>query len=423
MSILLVIAILTVLVSSMCSLFEATLFSTRMGALEAASTEGKHRSQAERFIRMKSNIAEPTSAILILNTIANTAGATMCGMYAAQVFGTQWVPAFSGVLTLGILFVGEILPKTYGALHWRSLWHLTVWPLAAMQKGLRPLIQITEGFANLFTGNKSSPIVTEGEIQATIRLGKEEGEISSSELRLLSSIFSFDETTTRQVMVPRSEVVLFDVEWPLSKCFAVAKETKHTRYPLCSGSLDQAIGLVHMKDLLGMSPDRELDLRSVARPLRHVPDTLPISRLMREMQSSRQQMAVVDDEYGTPVGIITMENILEQIVGAVQDEFDAETPEIVPEEAHVFRVQGHLPLDHINRDLGLDLYSNEADSLSGLLVSRMKRLLKTGDRIQLHGATAEVLEEQRGRATLVRMRLTTEEDDGASGKTERNQQN
>lgn len=420
MSILLVIAILTVLVSSMCSLFEATLFSTRMGALEAASTEGKHRSQAERFIRMKSNIAEPTSAILILNTIANTAGATMCGMYAAQVFGSHWVPAFSGVLTLGILFVGEILPKTYGALHWRSLWHLTVWPLAVMQKGLRPIIQITEGFANLFTGNKSSPIVTEGEIQATIRLGKEEGEISSSELRLLSSIFSFDETTTRQVMVPRSEVVLFDVEWPLSKCFAVAKETKHTRYPLCSGSLDQAIGLVHMKDLLGMSPDRELDLRSVARPLRHVPDTLPISRLMREMQSSRQQMAVVDDEYGTPVGIITMENILEQIVGAVQDEFDAETPEIVPEEAHVFRVQGHLPLDHINRDLGLDLYSNEADSLSGLLVSRMKRLLKVGDRIQLHGATAEVLEEQRGRATLVRIRLTTEEDGGASEEMDRN---
>jgi CBS domain containing-hemolysin-like protein len=406
MSALVMIAILTVLVSSMCSLFEATLYSTRMGALEAASAEGRHRGLAERFIRMKSNIAEPTSAILILNTVANTAGATVCGMYALQVLGAQWVPAFSVILTLAILFVGEILPKTYGALHWRSLWHLTVWPLAVMQRGLAPMVRVTQGFAQLFTGTKSSPIVTAGEIQATIRLGRKAGEISPSELALLSSIFHFDETLTRQVMVPRGEVVFFDVHWPLSKCIAVAKESKHTRYPLCANSLDQAVGLVHLKDLLGMPADRELDLRSVARPLRHVPDTLSISRLMREMQSSRQHMAVVDDEYGTAVGIITMENVLEQIVGAVQDEFDAESPEIVPEEPDVFRVQGHLPIDRINRDLGLELYSHEADSLSGLLVLQTNRLLKVGDKVQLRGANAEVLEVQGGRATLVRIRLT-----------------
>jgi CBS domain containing-hemolysin-like protein len=409
MSALVAIALLTVLVSSLCSLFEATLYSTRMGALEAASADRRHRGLAERFIRMKSNIAEPTSAILILNTVANTAGATVCGMYAVQVLGPRWVPAFSIILTVAILFVGEILPKTYGALHWRHLWHLTVYPLALLQKVLAPLVWVTQGFAELFAGTKSTPVVTEGEIQATIRLGRRAGEISPAELTLLSSIFRFDETLTRQVMVPRSQVVFFDSQWSLSQCFALARKTKHTRYPLCIHSLDQTIGLVHMKDLLGIPPDQQLDLRTVARPLRHVPDTLSISRLLREMQSSRQHMAIVDDEYGTPVGIITMENILEQIVGAVQDEFDAETPEIVPEEPNVFRVQGHLPVDRVNRDLGLELYSDQADSLSGLLVLQMNRLLKAGDQVRLRGATAEVLETQGGRATLVRIRLTGDE--------------
>ena len=166
---------------------------------------------------------------------------------------------------------------------------------------------------------------------------------------------------------------------------------------------------MHLKDLIGIPPDRELDLRSIARPLRHVPETLPISRLMREMQSTRQHMALVDDEYGTAVGIITMENILEQIVGAVQDEFDTESPEIIPEEPDVFKVQGHLPVDRINRELGLDLYSHQADSLSGLLVLQMNRLLKVGDKVRLRGASAEVLEEQGGRATLVRIRLNAGE--------------
>ena len=233
MSVLVVVAILTVLVSGMCSLFEATLFSTRMGALEAASAEGKHKSLAKRFIRMKSNIAEPTSAILILNTIANTAGATICGMYAAQVLGSEGVLAFSVVLTLAILFVGEILPKTYGALHWRSLWHLTVWPLAAMQRGLAPIIKVTQGFARLFTGSKVPPAMTGDEIQATIRLGRKEGEISASELTLLSSVFQFDETLTRQVMVPRNEVIFFAVQWPSSRCFEVVKEQQHTRGIRC----------------------------------------------------------------------------------------------------------------------------------------------------------------------------------------------
>ncbi len=404
MTILLAVAGLTVLISSMCSLFEATLYSTRLGSLEAERAEGKHVRLAERLIAMKANIARPTSAILILNTVANTAGATLCGMYAAQVLGSVWVPAFSVGLTVAILFVGEILPKTYGATHWRNMWHLIVWPLTLMQKGFSPLIRVTQAFSGFFTGGLGVPAVTEDEIRADIHLGRKAGELSASELQLLNAVFHFDDMLARQVMVARRDVVFFDVHWSLEKCLEIAKETRHTRFPLCIGSLDEVIGLVHVKDLLGLTDDDGM-LRSIARPIRHIPETLPISRLLREMQSTHQQMSLVDDEFGSVVGVITMENVVEQIVGAVQDEFDSEPPEIVPEGADTFKVSGQLPIERVNRELGLDLYAPDVDTLSGLLVSRLNRLLKVGDRIRLRNAVAEVVEEQGGRATQVRMRL------------------
>ena len=406
MVLLLVAAGLTVLMSSICSLFEAILFSTRMGALEAERAEGRRSGLAERFMHMKSNIAQPTSAILVLNTIANTAGATFCGMYATQILGSSMVPAVSAILTVAILFVGEILPKTYGATYWQKLWHFIVWPLIIMQRGLAPVIKVTQAFANFFTGSHSSPTITEDEIQASIRLGRKAGELSRAELQLLNAVFHFDDMSVRQIMVPRKDVTFLEASWPLKKCLEVAKKTRHTRFPLCCGSLDTVIGLIHIKDLLGVTEGDDFELRSIARPLRHIPETLPISRLLREMQSTHQHMALVDDEYGTVVGVATMENVVEQIVGAVQDEFDSESPDIAPEGPRTFKVKGQLPLEIVNRECGLDLYSADVETLSGLLVSRLGRLLKAGDRVQLRGATAEVVEERGGRADLVRIHLS-----------------
>ena len=406
MTVLMVAAALTVLISSACSFFEAVLYSARMGALEAERERGKHSALANRLIRMKSNIAEPTSAILILNTVANTAGATLCGMYATQVLGPGMVPIVSAALTLAILFAGEILPKTYGATHWLRLWHLIVWPLTVLARSLAPVIKVTQSFAGLFTGGHGVALITKDEIQASIRLSRKAGELSSTELKLLHAVFRFDDTFVRQVMVPRTDVVFLDVSWTLKECLEVAEQTRHTRFPLCRGSLDDVVGLVHVKDLLGLDQSADFDLPSIARPLQHVPETLPISRLLRDMQRTHRHMVVVDDEYGSVVGIATMENLLEQIVGAVQDEFDFEPPEINTEGPDVFLVKGQLPLERINRECNLDLFSPDVETLSGLMVSLVGRLLEVGDRVRLDGATAEVVEEEGGRANLVRLRVT-----------------
>ena len=410
MVLLVIAATVTVMVSSMCSLFESILFSTRVGVLEAERADGRHSRLAARFMDMKSNIAEPTSAILVLNTVANTAGATFCGMYATQVLGSALVPAVSVVLTLAILFVGEILPKTYGATYWRSLWRFIVWPLTVMQKGLRPVIRVTQAFANFFTGSRSGPSITEDEIQASIRLGRKAGELSRTELQLLNAVFQFDDLMVRQIMVPRTDVEFLDATWPLAKCLDVAKQTRHTRFPLRRGTRDDVLGIIHVKELIGLGSGDEVELSAIVHPAWHVPETLPISQLLREMQRNHQHMALVDDEYGTLVGIVTMENVLEQIVGAVQDEFDSEAPDITQEDPVTFRVRGQVLIERVNRECGLELYAADVDTLSGLLVSQLGRLAEAGDRVRLAGAIAEIVEVRDGRADLVRIRLSKEEE-------------
>jgi CBS domain containing-hemolysin-like protein len=403
MTVLLAVACATVFISSMCSLFEAILYSTRIGALEAERVSGPHRTQATRFLAMKANIARPTSAILILNTLSNTGGATICGMYAAQLLSPWGVVMFSGVLTIAILFVGEILPKTYGATHWRGLWWSIVWPLTALQTSLSLLIRVTQGFTHVFSHARGAPAVTVEEIVANIRLGRLSGQVTESEHQLLNAVFRFDDILVRQVMLPRTDVVFLDQEWSLERCLTVARRTRHTRFPLCRGSLDDAIGVVHIKDLVGLSPTEVRDLSTIARPLRITPDTRSVSQLLRDMQRSQQHMELVYDEHGTVVGMVTMENIVEQLIGTVQDEFDDELPEIVSEGPGVFRVGGHVRIDRLNRVTGLNLATEGASTLSGLLVQQLARLPAVDDTVVIPGATAHILSVARGRAAVVRL--------------------
>ena len=408
---LIIVVVLTLSISAMCSLFEATLYSTRVASLEAVRSSRKRRSQAERFLAMKREIAVPTAAILILNTVANTGGAAFAGMYASTALGVVWVPAFSVLLTLAILLLSEIFPKTYGAIHWRRLWPLIVWPLAGLQRVFYPFIRIIQKLTDSLTAGSPAATATEAEIMSMIRLGARSGELTPTELRLLDAVFHFDQLSCRQVMLPRPDVVFFDISRSLEECLVLARATQHTRYPLCRGSLDSVIGLIHIKDLIGVPLQGDLDLNEVAKPLTFVPETMPLSQLLREMQTKGQHMALVVDEHGTTVGMITLENVLEQIVGSVLDEFDVETAEIVPEGPDSYLVEGQISLSHLNRELHLKLDQEHVDTLSGLLVDQQGSLLQGGEVVRLEGVVARVLEVRDGRAIRVRLTMQPPDED------------
>ena len=248
---------------------------------------------------------------------------------------------------------------------------------------------------------------SEEEIRALMMQAHIAGELSRSEHRLINAVFEFDELICRRIMLPRADVVYMETKYSLSEAINIIKETKHTRYPVCDGSLDKIVGVLHIKDLIGLSADTDFDLSSVIRPPQYVPETMPVVRLLRQLQLTHQHLAFLVDEYGTVSGIVTLENILETIIGPVEDEFDDEQPEIVSEGPKQYNISGNTSLDVINQRFGLKLEGHDLDTIAGLMMARTDKLLVQGDRVELSGATAEVLEVRGPR--VIRIRLTLSE--------------
>jgi CBS domain containing-hemolysin-like protein len=247
---------------------------------------------------------------------------------------------------------------------------------------------------------------SEEEIRTLMMQAQIAGELSRSEHRLISAVFEFDELICRLLMLPRADVVYLDVNQSFSQAIDVIHQTKHTRYPVCDGSLDKIVGMVHIKDLIGLSADTDFDINSVIRPSQYVPETMPVRRLLRQFQSTHQHLAFLVDEYGTFSGIVTLENILESIIGPVEDEFDDEQPEIVSEGPKVYLVSGNTSIDEINQRFRLKLEAHDVDTIAGLMMAHTDKMLAPGDRVELPGVIAEVLEVRGSRATRIRLELS-----------------
>lgn len=412
MTLLLIVVAATVGISATCSLLEATLMSTRVPTLEAAKG-GPHGIAAERFLEMKRDIAAPTSAILITNTVANTAGATLAGSLAVDAFGERALVAFSIAFTIAILFLAEIVPKTLGAMQWRVIWRFVVWPLAALQRILKPAVWVTERAASALVGGRQAKATTEGEIVAMIRLGERVGELSRTELELLTSVLRFDEMRVSEVMVPRREVKSLDAQTTVAQALEFISEHLHTRYPIRVTGLDDADALVHLKDIANPRADPDAPVSTFRRPMAHVHATMPISRLLRQMQRTKQHMALVIDEFGTAVGIVTLENLIEQIVGAVQDEFDDEAAHPVVGEGGTRVLPGGTPLRLVAEMFETEIVAERVETLNGWVLDKLGRLPVVGDTLTEADLDLEVLEVRRDQATRVRVQPTVAETDDA----------
>jgi CBS domain containing-hemolysin-like protein len=329
------------------------------------------------------------------------------------VHGIAFAISFTAITALHLV-IGEQAPKIaalrrpepavlISAMPLKIFYYLTYPFMAALNSSTRFLLRRVgiEGAAEHEIPH------SEEEIRALLMQAHIAGELSRSEHRLINAVFEFDELICRRVMLPRADVVCLDINQSLSDAFELFKQTKHTRYPVCDSSLDKIVGVVHIKDMLGISADSNFDLSSVIRPPQYVPETMPVRRLLRQFQSSRQHLAFLVDEYGTVSGIVTLENILESIIGPVEDEFDEEQPEIVSEGPQQYNISGNTSIDEINQRFGLKLEAHDVDTIAGLMMARTDQLLAPSEKVELPGATAEVLEVRGPR--VIRIRLTLSE--------------
>ncbi len=327
------------------------------------------------------------------------------------------VIAFS-LMTFLHIIVGEQVPKIYAIRKPSATFGWTALPLKFFYKilwlpmaGLNAVTNYLLKIIGIEGGDSHDTPLSEEEIRSSLGLAHAHGELSQNEHQLLNAVFRFDDQVTHEIMVPRREIAFLNIEHGLEAMLEYAKKAHYTRLPLCKGSMDELLGVVHIKDLLAVEKDKGTDLKSIARKPQYVPENIPISHLLNHFKQSKQHLAFVMNEHGTVTGIVTLENVLEQLVGNVQDEFDMEIPDIVQESEGVYVVDGGASLYHINDSLDINLNAENADTLSGLLVERLGPELNTGQSYLFKGqAILEVMKIEGIRATQVRLSLERKND-------------
>lgn len=325
MSVLALVVLSTLLVSALCSLFEATLYSTRLGTLEAARSDPHKGKLARRFIVMKRQVDVPIAAILILNTVANTAGATLAGMFASRLLGTSMVVMFSIALTLSILVLSEIVPKTLGAVYWRRLWPSIVWPLTGIKCVLYPAIAVTRKLTTVLTQGQPAPPITEEEIIAMAHLGAQAGEISPQESRMVHNIISLENRQVRDIMTPRTVIFSLDATTCVEAALPIVSDKGLTRIPVYEGDREYIVGYVTFQELSTayVKGQGQSQLGSMTKAISFLPETANCLTVLTGFLRGRRHIAIVSDTYGGVAGLVTLEDLIETILGAeIVDETD-----------------------------------------------------------------------------------------------------
>ena len=322
-------------------------------------------------------------------------------------------------LTITILHIvlGELAPKSMAI---RKPEPTALWvalPLFLFYKATYPAIWLLNHAANGVLALVGIQPVAEAELahdEEELRLllaSSHPSRLSAQKRRLLGNVFELSDHTARQIMVPRADVVYLSTDRPLEENLAMARASGHTRFPLVRGELDQVIGLIHIKDLF-QRPEVS-DLTAVRREIGFVPETLPLDRLLKRMRQDQLHMCAVLDEYGGVSGIVTLENVIEEIVGEIQDEFDEEPPELVKKGENRYQVAGAMLVDELETALGVEFSDRDEDTIAGVVLSEIGRSPEVGDRAELPPLELEVTQVEGNRIRELEVEVRAAEADSA----------
>ncbi len=423
------IALILVLVNGFFVAAEFSLVKVRLGRIEQLVANRKLFSRTAKWLaqRLEQSLSACqlgiTMASLALGTIGEPAFAKLIEplLRAIQIQSPAIVHAVAFAISFTFvtalhLVIGEQAPKIFAIRKPETILLACAIPLQIFFVATYPLMQCLNvsttwllRIVGATEANKSSIPYTEEEIRALLREAHVHGNLTGSEHSLINAVFEFADLVCRRIMVSRTDVDFVDINEQTSVTLAMMHRTKHTRYPICDGSLDAVLGVLHVKDISGATINDGFDWKSLMRPPKKVPENMPISKLLRHFQGTHQHMAFVVDEYGMMIGIVTLENVLEEIIGEVADEFDIEDPEIVPDGPDSFVILGSTAVQDVENRLGIQFEYADVDTMSGLLLNKAERLLVAGDVIEFPNAIAKVLSVSDDRATKVRLTLISQE--------------
>lgn len=400
---------------------EFALVKVRPTQLDPHVAAGSKRGKVAR------HMVEHLDAYLSATQLGITLASLALGWVGEPAFSWLMKPLFEMVpgltesarhsIALGAAFViisvlhivlGELGPKSIAI---RKSEATTLWiaaPLMVFYKATYPAIWILNWMANSLLRLIGIQPVSESELaqdESEVRLllaSHHATRLPESTRELLDNVFELTHRTARQIMVPRADVVYLSTARPLEENLAIARRSGHTRFPLCDGSLDKVVGMVHIKDLF-RATKLPRSLEEISREIGFVPETLHLDRLLNRMLAEKLHVAAVLDEYGGVSGIVTLENVLEEIVGQIQDEFDTEKPELSAIDENSWLVSGAMLVEELEEELGNELSDRDEDTIGGVALSELGRKPAMGDKIELAGLILEVVEVQRNRIRTLKV--------------------
>jgi putative hemolysin len=329
------------------------------------------------------------------------------------------------LVAIVLLIAGNLVPEAVGAARSESLAFLLARPVATMAFLASPVTKLVVNISNLLSGLMggeplhSMPFITEEEIMTMVDAGQEVGVIEEDEKEMIYSVFAFGDTLAREVMVPRIDIVALDAEASLEEALGVVIRAGHSRIPTYQDTIDNIIGLLYAKDLLQLWQDKReaVALRDVLRRAYFVPESKPLDELLEEMQQRKVHMSIVVDEYGGTAGLVTIEDIVEEIVGEIQDEYDTEEPIVERTNDKEFVFSARVDLDDVNRLMGTAFPTEMDDTLGGFIYSQLGKVPVPGETVRFDGLVIEVLTVAGRRIRKVRVSWEQgrEGEDGESG--------
>ena len=381
-----IVLIILLLLSAFFSSAETALTTANKIKMRSLAEEGNKK--ADTVLEVTDNSAKMLSAILIGNNIVNLSASALTTTIAYS-FGGSYVALATAIITVLILIFGEIVPKTAANIKSEPMALTYAFPIKIIMILVTPISIIINALARVIMfilridPNAKSDALTEDELRTLVDVSHEDGVIEEEEREMINNVFDLGDAKAKDVMVPAVNVTFADVESTYKELLEIFREDKYTRLPIYEETTDNVIGTINMKDLLLFDNTKEFHIRDILREAHFTYEHKSISELLVEMRTSAFNIAIVLDEYGETAGLITLEDILEEIVGEIHDEYDENEENEVFQEINKFEfiIEGSMSLDDVNDRINTELESEDYDSLGGYIIEHLDRLPDEKDEI------------------------------------------
>lgn len=369
--------------------------------------------------KILSNTQKMLSTVLIGNNIVNIVSSSLATIFTQRLFDDWFISIGVGIFTLLVIIFGEILPKTIASMHAQSIALAYAKPVYTIMFLLTPIIFILNVFSKFLLiifrvkVDVNTTSITEDELRTIMDVSQEEGLIESEELDIINNVFDFGDTCAKDIMVPKVDITMVPIDVTYDELINIVKEDKFTRMPVYKESTDNVVGIINIKDLLINKVDASnFSLKELMREPHFTYAPKELNDLLLEMRGNDAGMCIVLDEYGLAEGLITLEDIIEEIIGEIRDEFDEAEEQVVRKiDDNQYIVEGSINLDDFNEQLDTDIDSENYESLGGLIIEHLERIPKKGDSVVIDNCTLTVIKMDDKRIELVKVKIKQLADD------------